>query len=155
MNTNANMDNETRIALERRIVRELIEGLAARGFVPFRVYDSREFIYPHTLDATLEAVFAVDESSLRFVPKAAHVRYVEAAQLVASEVPGGLSSGAVTDARRRAKEAARNAEHGVLLIGGNGVDVISDWGYSTDDTDGFNAAMEAVTTTIWQSVEGD
>lgn len=33
--------------------------------------------------------------------------------------------------------------HGVLLICGNGIDIISDWNYSRDDKDGFNAAMEA------------
>jgi hypothetical protein len=33
--------------------------------------------------------------------------------------------------------------HGVLLILGNGEDIISDWNYSKGDPDGFNAAMEA------------
>ncbi len=32
--------------------------------------------------------------------------------------------------------------YGVLLIGGNGEDIISDWSYGTDDKDGFNAAIE-------------
>lgn len=35
------------------------------------------------------------------------------------------------------------AEHGVLLVLGNGEDIISDWNYSKDDGDGFNKAMEA------------
>lgn len=34
-------------------------------------------------------------------------------------------------------------KHGVLLIGGNGEDIISDWSYFAGDADGFNAAMEA------------
>lgn len=34
-------------------------------------------------------------------------------------------------------------EHGVLLILGNGEDVISDYNYSEGDSDGFRAAMEA------------
>lgn len=33
-------------------------------------------------------------------------------------------------------------EHGVLLVLGNDLDIVSDWGYSEGDTDGFNAAME-------------
>jgi hypothetical protein len=35
------------------------------------------------------------------------------------------------------------AEHRVLLILGNDLDIISDWNYSEGDADGFNAAMEA------------
>jgi hypothetical protein len=34
-------------------------------------------------------------------------------------------------------------DHGVLLILGNGIDVISDWNYTAGDPDGFNAAMDA------------
>lgn len=34
------------------------------------------------------------------------------------------------------------AEHRVLLILGNDLDIVSDWGYSEGDADGFNAAME-------------
>lgn len=33
--------------------------------------------------------------------------------------------------------------HGVLLVMGNGEDIISDWNYSQGDADGFNAAMES------------
>lgn len=33
--------------------------------------------------------------------------------------------------------------HGVLLVLGNGEDIVSDWNYTTGDPDGFNAAMEA------------
>jgi hypothetical protein len=35
--------------------------------------------------------------------------------------------------------------HGVLLILGNGEDIISDWNYSVADADGFDADMVAVT----------
>lgn len=38
------------------------------------------------------------------------------------------------------------AEHGVLLVLGNDLDIVSDWGYSEGDGDGFNAAMEAFDT---------
>jgi hypothetical protein len=34
-------------------------------------------------------------------------------------------------------------DHGVLLVLGNDMDIISDWTYSDNDSDGFNAAMEA------------
>jgi len=33
--------------------------------------------------------------------------------------------------------------HGVLLVLGNGEDIVSDWNYFADDRDGFNAAMDA------------
>jgi hypothetical protein len=33
--------------------------------------------------------------------------------------------------------------HGVQLIGGNGVDIISDYNYSADGSDNFEAVMEA------------
>ena len=39
--------------------------------------------------------------------------------------------------------ASPSRPHGVLLVVGNGEDIISDWNYSTGDPDGFNAAMEA------------
>jgi hypothetical protein len=34
--------------------------------------------------------------------------------------------------------------HNVMLICGNGCDIISDWGYADGDPDGFNAAMDKV-----------
>jgi hypothetical protein len=36
-------------------------------------------------------------------------------------------------------------EHGIVLIPSNGEDIVSDWSYSKDDVDGFNAVMEAFT----------
>lgn len=36
------------------------------------------------------------------------------------------------------------SNHTVLLVFGNDLDLISDWSYSKDDVDGFNAAMEAL-----------
>lgn len=35
------------------------------------------------------------------------------------------------------------ARHWVLLVMGNGCDIVSDWGYFTNDPDGYNAALEA------------
>lgn len=35
-----------------------------------------------------------------------------------------------------------DAEHRVLLVLGNGIDIITDWGYTEGDADGFNAAMK-------------
>ncbi len=37
----------------------------------------------------------------------------------------------------------RGSWHGVLLVLGNGIDVISDWNYFVDDHDGFDKAMRA------------
>ena len=36
--------------------------------------------------------------------------------------------------------------HGVRLVLGNGIDMISDWGFSEGDPDGFRAAMQAFNT---------
>ena len=41
------------------------------------------------------------------------------------------------------KKGKKGREHNVLLIGGNGVDIISDWNYTEGDPDGFSAAMNA------------
>lgn len=38
---------------------------------------------------------------------------------------------------------AEGAKHTVLLVLGNGIDIITDWGFSEGDADGFNAAMDA------------
>ena len=50
---------------------------------------------------------------------------------------------AVDDAWLYVKKPGRgNSEHGIKLVGGNGEEIISDWTYSTDDKDGFNAFMQ-------------
>lgn len=40
------------------------------------------------------------------------------------------------------KANERTITHDVVLVFGNGEDIISDWRYSADDGDGFNASME-------------
>lgn len=114
------MDNAIRIAIERRLVRDLIRHLYVHGFVVFRTFDGEEFEYPVGTKATLDFVFNLDEVSLRFIPKAAYTL--------------------LKDWRRKAKAQ----EHGVLLVLGNGTDIVSDWNYYADDRDGFNAAMNAL-----------
>src|SRR5580765_3942124 len=50
------------------------------------------------------------------------------------------------EASVRFRKSAKTPIHGVLLImgnGNNGQDIITDWNYSEDDADGFNAAMNA------------
>ena len=47
----------------------------------------------------------------------------------------------VNDSRVYFKKAERT--HWVLLIGGNGIDIISDWDYTPGDPDGFNDTMDA------------
>jgi len=111
------LSNAKRIDLERSIVRGLIRHMKAAGFVAYRVNDGGEMVYVKGSEkAAMEAVFAVDESSLRFIP------------VSASALRGSLKA---------------NYEHGVLLIGGNGCDIISDWNYTDGDADGFNKAMDA------------
>lgn len=110
------MDNSTRRAIERCIVRQLIRHLQGAGFIPFRVNDGDSFKYTRTEAAALRAVFAVDDASLRFIPAA-------------------LKGAGIED--------RKDAEHGVLLIGGNCEDIISDWNYDEGDADGFSKAMQA------------
>ena len=50
---------------------------------------------------------------------------------------------AVNEASLRVQK--NGLEHGILLIPSNGEDIISDWNYSVDDADGFNAVMEGFT----------
>jgi hypothetical protein len=40
------------------------------------------------------------------------------------------------------KEGNKEA-HGVLFVGGNGPEIISDWSYSMNDPDGLNKAMDS------------
>lgn len=56
-----------RIALERLIVRSLIRHMATKGFAVSNVYASGDHHFTATEDQAVEAVFAVDEASLRFV----------------------------------------------------------------------------------------
>lgn len=121
--------NEKRRLIERGIVRALIGHMQRRGFEVFRTYDGGEYQYPATTDAAIAACFNLDEVSLRFVPHA-YRREVD-------EVRGSGNC----DAVREVGERAARREHGVLLVMGNGEDIISDWGYSDGDADGFNAAM--------------
>ena len=44
---------------------------------------------------------------------------------------------------RFARGKGKGNEHGVLLIMGNGVDIVSDWTFSEGDGDGFHAVMNA------------
>ncbi len=49
----------------------------------------------------------------------------------------------------RGDNGAGRVDRVVLLVLGNGVDIVSDWNYSTDDKDGFNAAMEAFNAEVY------
>jgi hypothetical protein len=46
------------------------------------------------------------------------------------------------EARLILKSDTHQTEHGVVLVLGNGFDIISDWGFTQDDPDGFCEAME-------------
>lgn len=105
--------------LERRIVAALIAHLESRGFVPMRTWDGEEWERTTDTKSAMEVIFNLDEVSLRFIP-AAKRELVE-----------------------RSFEEIGEVEHGILLVLGNGVDIVSDWNYFADDGDGFNAAMEA------------
>jgi len=100
--------------LERRIVWNLCAHLEAAGFIVYRTFDGEEMRYPKTAKGAMELIFNTDEASLRFIP-------VSCAKL---------------------KKNKSMYEHGVLLVLGNGVDIVSDWNYTEGDPDGFNAAMD-------------
>lgn len=103
--------------LERRIVANLIAHIERAGFKVHSVNDGDELAPVSTAKEAMERVFAVDEASLRFYRGGRKGRGFD-----------GLSN---------------DDWHGVLLVLGNGIDVISDWNYSEGDADGFDAAMNA------------
>jgi hypothetical protein len=129
-------DGQRRVLLERGIVRALLAHMEHKGWSAWRTWDGEEAQY--TLGdraAVMAACFNLDEVSVRFAPKAKVAEYVKQRSR-----DGDARDPAAVKA---AREACKNAEHGVLLVMGNGEDIISDWSYSEGDADRFNAAMEA------------
>jgi hypothetical protein len=122
------MSNEVRIAVEKRIVRALIRHMRAKGWAVFAVFDGDGTRYPRFEAEVMAEVFNLDEVSLRFA-KAEHL-----ARMARPAVDGdGLN-----DWGPRGVPV-----HGVLLVLGNGEDVLSDWNYTEGDPDGFDAAVKA------------
>jgi hypothetical protein len=111
--------------LERRIVWNLIQHLEAAGFRVHQTFDSDTFEYPADAKAAMELVFNLDEVSLRFLHKDAPAPKRPASDSMYRE------------------DYEDGDWHGVLLVLGNGEDIICDWNYNSGDTDGFNAAVEA------------
>jgi hypothetical protein len=137
-----NAENAARIQLERSIVARLISHMETAGFRVTNVFDGEQHHYTRKHDDAMEIIFNLDEASLRFTLTKNLSAYDKARKVPAIDrtrepyhvddpedmVPGGDWS---------------DGEHGVLLVLGNGEDVISDWNYFDDDHDGFNAAMQA------------
>ena len=111
--------------LERRIVAALIAHMEQKGFRVTGVWDGEVWEKADTAKEAMEFIFNLDESSLRFVPSAGFNRDKHE------------SERAITS-----RNAYAPKEHGVFLVLGNGIDIISDWNYFKNDRDGFNAAME-------------
>lgn len=103
--------------LERRIVANLIAHVLKAGFKLHSVNDGDEITPVRTMKAAMELIFNLDEASLRFYK--------------------GGRKGRTQDALQA------DAWHGVLLVLGNGCDIVSDWNYTEGDADGFCAAMDA------------
>ena len=104
--------------IERRIVWNLVAKLKAAGFTAVAVYDGEEYTKTPDAQAAMELIFNLDEASLRLIRS--------------------------TNTEAYAADPDSVNEHGILLVLGNGEDIISDWNYSADDTDGFNAAMDKI-----------
>ena len=60
------MQFEARIAIERKVVRNLIRTAKKHGYSLLRVWDGGEYVPTTTEREALEAVFSVDESLIRF-----------------------------------------------------------------------------------------
>jgi hypothetical protein len=104
---------------ERRVFAALVQHLEANGFVLHSVFDGDDETLVATKQEAMELVFNLDEASVRFMPRM---------------TPGGLYTG-------RNKRAPW---HGILIVLGNSPEeIVSDYNYSADDADGFNAVMEA------------
>jgi hypothetical protein len=101
--------------LERRIVWNLLRHLKANGWRPVIVDDGEERHSVESPEAAMDAIFAVDDSSL--IVK---------------------------------REGVHGKRHRIVLIGGNGIDMISDHSYAEGDPDGFLAVMEAFDTEAFE-----
>lgn len=115
-------ENLARLVLERRIVAALLAHLYRKGWDCVRVDDGEEETQmPLTIDS-----LAARKAVMELVFDLDDVRLYFA--------PTGDRDG---------------TEHGVLLVLGNGIDVLSDWSYTEGDDDGFNAAMDAFDAEAW------
>lgn len=101
--------------LERRIVANLIFHMQANGFRVHSIWDGEEFTGFPATEQPADALKRAME--LIFNLDEVSLRFVN-------------------------REFDDDDEHGVLLILGNGQDIIADWNYFGDDRDGFNRAME-------------
>lgn len=61
--------------IERAIVAALVDECSKAGFVPVKVWDGGEYVEATTLDAVIDAVFSVDESTVHFAPAGDLVRW--------------------------------------------------------------------------------
>lgn len=109
--------------LERRITAALISHLEQKGFRVTGVWDGEAWEKADTAKEAMEFIFNLDESSLRFVTAEGFDRDKH-------------------EKTRKGRNAFAKNERGVFLVLGNGIDIISDWNYHKDDSDGFNKAME-------------
>jgi hypothetical protein len=103
--------------LERRIIYNLCLHLYANGFRLHSVFDGEEVDDGYTVEQKAEVAIK-QAMELVFNLDEASIRFI--------------SQSATNN----------NADHGVLYIGGNGVDCIADWNYFSDDSDGFNKVMD-------------
>jgi hypothetical protein len=132
-----------RARLERRIVWALINHIVGSGkFDLYRIFDGEQMTRVSQPKQAMEILFNLDEASLRFVRT--DLREALTAACKQPKVNDVLQDDARRELITLAKRACDEHEHGVYLVFGNaGYDCISDWNYSADDADGFNALMEA------------
>lgn len=114
--------------LERLIVASLISHMAEKGFCVTGVWDGEDFHKANDAKSAMEAIFSLsDEASLRFVLAEGFDREKHESNRVITV---------------RNPNAYAPNERGVFLVIGNGEDIISDYNFSPDDKDGFDAAMK-------------
>lgn len=97
---------------ERRIVANLIDHLKRHGFCLHSVLNSDSNVRVKSMKKAMEAIFEADNNPVLYVRK--HAASCQAERVV----------------------------HGIQIVLGNGIDMISDYTFSIGDADGFAAAME-------------
>jgi hypothetical protein len=117
--------------LERRIVWNLLKHLEANGWKVSCAFDGDDWYTKPSADAPVLSDSETDTGGA----------YLSAKE--AMEVTFNLDEVSLRFTKQEPRAGLHQPEHGVLLVLGNGIDIIGDWNYSEGDEDGFDAVMDA------------